>query len=47
MRRKIFGMIAVPLDRNEKARLLHRARALMRAKRRALSSGAKCNPRRH
>ena len=31
MRRKIFGMIAVPLDRNEKARLLHRARALMRA----------------
>ena len=24
-------MIAVPLDRNEKARLLHRARALMRA----------------
>ncbi len=30
MRRKIFGMIAVPLDRNEKARLLHRARALMR-----------------
>jgi Helix-turn-helix domain len=31
MRRKIFGMIAVPLDRNEKARLLHRARAMMRA----------------
>jgi hypothetical protein len=31
MRQKIFGMIAVPLDRNEKARLLHRARALMRA----------------
>jgi hypothetical protein len=30
MRRKIFGMIAVPLDRNEKARLLHRARAMMR-----------------
>jgi hypothetical protein len=31
MRKKIFGMIAVPLDRNAKARLLHRARALMRA----------------
>ena len=31
MRQKIFGMIAVPLDRNEKARLLHRARALMQA----------------
>ena len=31
MRRKIFGMIVVPLDRNEKARLLHRARAMMRA----------------
>jgi helix-turn-helix protein len=31
MRQKIFGMIAVPLDRNEKARLLHRARAMMRA----------------
>src|SRR6476469_4001185 len=31
MRKKIFGMIAVPLDRNEKARLLHRARCLMRA----------------
>jgi hypothetical protein len=31
MRQKIFGMIAVPLDRNAKARLLHRARALMRA----------------
>jgi len=30
MRQKIFGMIAVPLDRNEKARLLHRARAMMR-----------------
>jgi hypothetical protein len=31
MRRKIFGMICVPLDRNAKARLLHRARCLMRA----------------
>jgi hypothetical protein len=31
MRQKIFGMICVPLDRNAKARLLHRARALMRA----------------
>jgi hypothetical protein len=31
MRKKIFGMIAVPVDRNEKARLLHRARAFMRA----------------
>jgi hypothetical protein len=31
MRQKIFGMIAVPLDRNAKALLLHRARALMRA----------------
>jgi hypothetical protein len=31
MRRKIFGMICVPLDRNQKARLLFRARALMRA----------------
>jgi hypothetical protein len=31
MRQKIFGMIAVPLDRNAKARLMHRARALMRA----------------
>jgi hypothetical protein len=31
MRKKIFGMLAVPLDRNAKARLLHRARALMRA----------------
>jgi hypothetical protein len=31
MRQKIFGMIAVPLDRNAKARLLHRARCLMRA----------------
>jgi hypothetical protein len=31
MRQKIFGMIAVPLDRNEKARQLHRARAMMRA----------------
>jgi hypothetical protein len=30
MRRKIFGMAAVPLDRNEKVRLLHRARAIMR-----------------
>jgi hypothetical protein len=30
MRRKIFGMVAVPLDRNEKVRLLHRARAMMR-----------------
>ena len=31
MRRKIFGMICVPLDRNQKARLLHRAQALTRA----------------
>jgi hypothetical protein len=31
MRRKIFGMVCVPLDRNQKARLLFRARALMRA----------------
>ena len=30
MRQKIFGMIARPMDRNAKARLLHRARALMR-----------------
>jgi hypothetical protein len=30
-RRKIFGMIAVPVDRNTKAKLLWRARALMRA----------------
>jgi hypothetical protein len=30
MRQKIFGMVAVPLDRNEKVRLLHRARAMMR-----------------
>jgi hypothetical protein len=30
MRRKIFGMVAVPLDRNAKARLLHQARAMMR-----------------
>ena len=29
MRQKIFGMMARPMDRNEKARLLHRARALM------------------
>ena len=31
MRKKIFGMIAVPVDRNEKANLLFRARCLMRA----------------
>jgi Helix-turn-helix domain len=31
VRKKIFGMIAVPLDRNEKAKLLFRARCLMRA----------------
>ena len=31
MRKKIFGMLTVPLDRDEKARLLHRACALMRA----------------
>jgi hypothetical protein len=30
MRQKIFGMAVTPLDRNAKARLLHRARALMR-----------------
>jgi hypothetical protein len=30
-RKKIFGMIAIPLDRNAKARLLHRARCLMRS----------------
>jgi hypothetical protein len=30
MRRKIFGMVAVPLDRNAKTRLLHRARCLVR-----------------
>jgi Helix-turn-helix domain len=30
MRQKIFGMVAVPLDRNMKAKLLHRARAMMR-----------------
>jgi Helix-turn-helix domain len=30
VRQKIFGMIAVPLDRNAKARLLYRARCLMR-----------------
>ena len=28
-RQKIFGMVAVPIDRNAKARLLHRARCLM------------------
>jgi hypothetical protein len=31
MRQKIFGMIAGPMDRNAKARLLHRARCLMQA----------------
>jgi hypothetical protein len=31
VRQKIFGMVGVPLDRNDKARLLHRARAMMRA----------------
>jgi hypothetical protein len=31
VRRKIFGMLTMPLDRNAKARLLHRARCLMRA----------------
>jgi hypothetical protein len=30
MRQKIFGMVAVPIDRNQKARLLYRARCLMR-----------------
>ena len=30
MRQKIFGMIAMPLDRNAKAKLLWRARCLMR-----------------
>lgn len=40
MRRKIFGMIAIPLDRNEKARLLHRARALMRATEKGRAYGA-------
>jgi hypothetical protein len=30
MRHKIFGMVTVPLDRNAKARLLWRARCLMR-----------------
>ena len=40
MRRKIFGMIAVPLDRNEKARLLHRARAMMRATEKGKHYGA-------
>jgi hypothetical protein len=40
MRQKIFGMIAVPLDRNEKARLLHRARAMMRATEKGRHYGA-------
>jgi hypothetical protein len=31
VRQKIFAMIAVPLDRNTEARLLHRARCFMRA----------------
>jgi hypothetical protein len=31
VRRKIFGMLTMPLDRNAKARLLQRARCLMRA----------------
>ena len=39
-RRKIFGMIAVPLDRNDKARLLFRARALMRATEKGKAYGA-------
>jgi hypothetical protein len=30
-RQKIFGMVCVPLDRNQKAKLMHRARCLMRA----------------
>jgi Helix-turn-helix domain len=30
MRQKIFGMVGTPLDRNAKAKLLHRARCLMR-----------------
>lgn len=30
MRQKIFGMVGTPLDRNAKARLLYRARCLMR-----------------
>jgi Helix-turn-helix domain len=40
MRRKIFGMVAVPLDANEKVRLLHRARAMMRATEKGKHYGA-------
>jgi Helix-turn-helix domain len=45
MRQKIFGMIAMPLDRNAKARLLFRARAMMRATEKGAHYGpvtAKC-----